>query len=147
MAYAYNGNRRTCPTQRAEPVCRFVPENAYRQCRFDRAELDPRSTAACVSLLQNHNVKERPFRGRASKPARIEPKPDKRGPKPSPGPGGRRGFYARPLAMSTTFSRKKRISQTLEKHQKNQRVLCALGCRADSAGHLRIATITPYRFA
>jgi hypothetical protein len=43
------------------------------------------------------------------------------------GPGGRRGFYARPLVMSTTFSRKKRISQRFEKHQENQRDFCAPG--------------------
>jgi hypothetical protein len=37
------------------------------------------------------------------------------------GPGGRRGFYARPYRVSTTFSRETRISQLLKKHLKNQR--------------------------
>jgi hypothetical protein len=43
-----------------------------------------------------------------------------------PGPGGRRGFYARALCLSTTFSRKTRISQPLQKRLKNQREFCAL---------------------
>ena len=92
----------------------------------------PQHTAACVSLLQNHNVKERhstkkpDFGGRFPEPANTEPEPGACGPRRL-GPGGRRGFYARPLVMSTTFSRKKRISQSFEKHQENQRDLCAPG--------------------
>jgi len=88
-------------------------------------------TAACVSLLQNHNVKERhstkkpDFGGRFPEPANTEPEPGACGPRRL-GPGGRRGFYARPLGMSTTFSRKKRISQQVEKSQENQRYFRAL---------------------
>ena len=52
------------------------------------------------------------------------PKPGACGPRRL-GPGGRRGFYARPLVMSTTFSRKKRNSQRFKKSQENQRDLYA----------------------
>jgi len=82
-------------------------------------------------------------RGRIPDPARIEPKPDKRGPKPIPGPGGRRGFYARPLAMSTTFSPQIRISQSLQKRLKKQRDFGALMDLAFSEDRLRIATFRP----
>jgi hypothetical protein len=90
----------------------------------------PQHTAACVSLLQNHNVKERhsakkpDFGGHFPEPAHAMPKPGACGPRRL-GPGGRRGFYARPLVMSTTFSRKKRNSQHFEKSQENQRDFCA----------------------
>jgi len=83
----------------------------------------------------------------ASEPARIEPKPDKRGPKPSPGPGGRRGFYARAFAMSTTFSLKTRISQRLEKSPENQQILRLIKQSARSRERLIAATILTYRFA
>jgi hypothetical protein len=92
----------------------------------------PQHTAACVSLLQNHNVKERhsakkpDFGGRFPEPANVEPEPGACGPRRL-GPGGRRGFYARPLVMSTTFSRKKRNSRHLEKSQENQRDFRAPG--------------------
>ena len=86
-------------------------------------------------------------RGEASEPARIEPKPDKRGPKPIPGPGGRRGFYARPFAMSTTFSRKTRIFHRLEKSPENQLILRLIKRSARLRERLMAATLLTYRFA
>jgi hypothetical protein len=106
----------------------------------------PQHTAACVSLLSNHNVKERhsakkpDFGGRFLEPANVEPEPGACGPRRL-GPGGRRGFYSRPLVMSTTFSRKKRISQQIEKSQENQRDFARPGACAVCTRRSGAATI------
>jgi hypothetical protein len=86
-------------------------------------------------------------RGRILDPARIEPKPDKRGPKPIPGPGGRRGFYARPVCVSTTFSRQQRLFQCFEKLLKNQRDFAAPTASRGPRERFGVATFLTYRFA
>lgn len=88
-----------------------------------------------------------PFWGSSSEPAHAKPKPVACGPKPIPGPGGRRGFYSRPNSVSTTFSRKIRFFQPLEKRLKNQRDFARSKLLRNSRGCLRIATTPPYRFA
>jgi hypothetical protein len=64
-----------------------------------------------------------------------------------PGPGGRRGFYARALGLSTTFSRKTRISRRLEKHPRNQRDFCASEVFALCARTFGGRNELTYRFA
>jgi hypothetical protein len=63
-----------------------------------------------------------------------------------PGPGGRRGFYARLIGLSTTFSRKKRISQDVRKHLKNQHEFSAPKVFASLRNRLGAATALTYRF-
>jgi hypothetical protein len=93
------------------------------------SELDPQHAAAYVSLLQNHNVKER--RPGISPRARARKAEARRKRAETvPGPGGRRGFYARLTTLSTTFSRKRLVCQSFKKRLKNQRDFCALGARA-----------------
>jgi hypothetical protein len=123
----------------------IVPENAYRQLSLGlRLLARPQHAAACVSLLQNHNVKERrskkPPRGRFFLARPREAEPGACGPKPFQVPAGRRGFYARPLSLSTTFSRKTRFSQLMKKHLKNQRDFAALNPLRTPRRRLRIAT-------
>jgi hypothetical protein len=86
-----------------------------------------------------------PFRGSSAKPAHAKPKPGACGPKPL-GPGGRRGFYSRPLVMSTTFSRKKRISQRLQKAVEKQRDFAAPGKPRGPRERFGVATLLTYRF-
>jgi len=49
--------------------------------------------------------------------------------------------------MSTTFSRKKRNSQSSEKHQENQRDFCAPRTLRHLRKRLGAATVLTYRFA
>jgi hypothetical protein len=106
----------------------------------------PAATAACVSLLQNHNVKERPFEDVSSNPPTRSRSPTRAG-RNRLGPGGRRGFYARALCLSTTFSRKIRISQHLEKTLKKQRDFAAPQLPRGPRERFGVATKLIYRFA
>jgi hypothetical protein len=98
-------------------------------------------TAAYVSLLQNHNVKERRFGENypQARARRTEARQSRA--ETVPGLGGRRGFYAPALAMSTTFSRKKRISRTLKKSSKKQRDFCGTEHSAHQRERLTVATM------
>jgi len=93
-----------------------------------------------------HSAKKPDFGGHFLEPAHAMPKPGACGPRRL-GPGGRRGFYARALCLSTIFSRKKRISQHFEKLLKKQRDFCAPSDDAVRVGRLGIATVLTYRFA
>jgi hypothetical protein len=58
-----------------------------------------------------------------------------------PGLGGRRGFYARPLSVSTTFSRKIRLSQPLKKRLKKQRDFCVSNLPRSPRERFGVATL------
>jgi hypothetical protein len=74
----------------------------------------PQHAAACVSLLQNHNVKERHTEKHlCTRTSEAEARFLRA--ETVSGLGGRRGFYSRRFPMSTTFSRKKRIFQQFKK--------------------------------
>jgi hypothetical protein len=153
-AFVCNGNRRTFRDPKTS-VCKSVISSRKRITVSVAWLAIARSPAARRRLrfpspksqCQRAPLERAPFRGSSSKarPRRAEARRVRA--ETVPGPGGRRGFYARPVCVSTTFSRKQRISQWSEKHQENQRDFCApetLRCLRERSG---AATDLTYRFA